>query len=292
MTGASGLIGSDLCADLLADGHDVTGLSRRPRSGGPAWVTGDASEAGGWTDAACAADAVFHLSGESVAEGRWTRARKQVLVRSRIDSTRTLVDAFQAAESRPSVLVCASACGYYGPRGEEELSESSAPGSDFLSRLCVDWEAEASRAEALGIRVVKIRFGVVLSGRGGALTKMLPIFRLGLGGPLGPSDRWFPWVCESDTLGLLRFALEHEISGPLNAVSPGSARMGEFAASLGRVLRRPAFLSVPEVVLTLALGEMGGSLIPGQHVLPRAALDAGYAFREPTLEGALRSAVT
>ena len=292
VTGASGLIGSDLCADLLADGHGVTALSRQTRTGGPEWVTGDASEPGGWCDAACTADAVFHLCGESVADGRWTNARKRALIRSRVGSTRVLVDALEAAKTRPGLLVCASACGYYGSRGEEELIESSPAGSDFLARMCCEWEAEADRAEALGMRVVKVRFGVVMSARGGAFPQMLSIFRLGLGGPLGPRDRWFPWVGESDTLGLLRFVLDREISGPLNAVAPGASRMGEFASTLGRVLGRPAFLPVPELALKLVLGEMGGSLTPGQHIVPKAALEAGYTFHHPTLEGALTTAVT
>ena len=292
VTGASGLIGSDLCADLLADGHEVTALSCQTRTGGPEWVTGDASEPGGWTDAACAADAVFHLAGESIAEGRWTSARKRALVRSRVDSTRVLVGALAAASRRPALLVCASACGYYGSRGEEELSESSPPGAGFLAQLCREWEAEADRAEALGLRVVKVRFGIVLSARGGALSKMLPIFRLGLGGPLGPGRRWFPWVAESDTLGLLRFLLEREISGPFNVVAPEASRMGEFARTLGRVLGRPALLPVPELALKLVLGEMGGSLTPGQHAVPTAALEAGYTFLQPTLEAALTNAVS
>jgi len=188
--------------------------------------------------------------------------------------------------------VCASACGYYGSRGEEELSESSPPGSGFLAQLCCEWEAEADRAEALGIWVVKLRYGIVLSARGGALKQMLQLFRLGLGGPLGPGHRWFPWVAEADTLGLLRFTLEREIAGPVNVVAPGASRMSEFARTLGRVLGRPALLPVPELWLKLVLGEMGGSLTPGQHAVPRAALEAGYGFRQPTLEGALKTAVT
>lgn len=291
VTGASGLIGSKLCADLLAEGHQVSGLSRQPRSGGPEWVQGDASQPGSWTDVAATADAIFHLAGEGVAEGRWTKTRKRALVRSRIDATRVLVDALAAARRRPELLVSASACGYYGSRGEEELTESSSPGRDFLARLCCDWEAEAERAETLGMRVVKLRFGIVLSARGGALPKMLPLFRLGLGGPLGPGRRWFPWVAEADTLGLLRFALDHEISGPLNAVAPGAVRMSEFASCLGRSVRRPALLPVPERALKLVLGEMGGSLTPGQHIAAQAALEAGYSFQLPTLEAALRAVV-
>ena len=292
VTGASGLVGSRLCADLSSAGHEVMGLSRQPRTGGPEWVLGDAGEPGSWTERACAADAVFHLCGESIAEGRWTSARKRALLSSRVDSTRVLLESLAASAQRPRVLVCASACGYYGARGEEELAESSPPGSDFLAELCCAWEAEADAAERLGMRVVKLRLGVVLSAGGGALAKMLPIFRLGLGGPLGPGRRWFPWLAESDAVGLMRFALEREMSGPVNAVAPGAVRMGEFAATLGRVLRRPALLPLPEVALKLALGEMGGSLTPGQHVVPQAALEAGYCFEHPTLEAALAAVVS
>jgi len=210
-------------------------------------------------------------------------------VRSRVESTRILVDALASAPRRPRLLVCASACGYYGPRGEELLTERSTPGDDFLARVCRDWEAGAARAAALGIRVVQVRFGVVLSARGGALATMLPIFRLGLGGPLGPGERWFPWVSEVDAVSLLAFALAADVEGPLNAASPEPVRMRDFARTLGAVLRRPAFLPVPELVLRLALGEMGGSLVPGQRVVPEVAIRAGYRFREPTLEAALRA---
>ena len=192
MTGASGLLGSRLCADLSSAGHAVTGLSRQPRTGGLEWVVGDVETPGAWMERACAADAVFHLCGESIAEGRWTSARKRALFSSRVDGTRRLVDALEGSHSRPRLLVSASACGYYGSRGEEELRESSPPGSDFLAQLCCGWEAEADRAETLGMRVVKLRLGVVLSARGGAMGKMLPAFRLGLGGPLGPRRHWFP----------------------------------------------------------------------------------------------------
>ena len=290
VTGASGLVGSSLCSELAAEGHEVVGLSRSSRNRGPIrWRVGDPTEQGEWTQEAGTADAVVHLAGESVASARWTEARKRELVRSRIDSTRNLVDAFASSSDRPRVFVCASAAGYYGARGEEELVETSPPGDDFLARLCVDWEAEAERASLYRIRVVHLRFGVVLGRDGGALATMLPIFRLGLGGPLGPPRRWFPWLALDDAVGLLRFGIEGEVSGPLNGVGPTPVRMGEFARTLGRVLGRPAFLPVPEVALKLALGEMGGSLIPGQKIVPQVATRAGYAFRHDTLESALRS---
>jgi uncharacterized protein (TIGR01777 family) len=286
-------VGAGLCEELIRAGHEVVGLSRSDRAsrgnGSLRWVEGDPREPGPWTDEAANADAVFHLAGESVAAGRWTKARKHELVHSRVASTRILVNALRRAGTRPRVLVCASACGYYGPGGEAELHEDAPAGSDFLANLCIDWEAEARRVAAFGMRVVCARFGVVLSRRGGALGRMLPIFRLGLGGPLGPGDRFFPWVSEADAIGLLTFALESEIAGPVNCVAPEPVRMRDFARALGGALRRPAVLPTPLVLLKLALGEMGGSLVPGQRVVPRAAERAGYPFREPTLDGALRS---
>jgi uncharacterized protein (TIGR01777 family) len=311
VTGASGLVGTRLRDELLARGHEVIALSRKartPSGSGPfRWVQGDPREPGGWTAEAVAADAVVHLAGESVASGRWTEARKRELVVSRVDTTRNLVRAFREASQRPQVFVCASATGFYGPRGEEELREDAAPGDDFLAGLCVDWEREARRVAALDMRAVCLRFGVVLSPDGGALATMLPIFRLGLGGPLGPSDSWFPWLALEDAVGIIVFSIESQgsgpgeaarredgaaIAGPVNAVAPGAVRMGEFARTLGRVLRRPALLPTPLFALKLALGEMGGSLVPGQHVVPQALLDAGYAFRQPTLDGALRSCLS
>ncbi len=296
LTGASGLVGTRLRDELLARGHEVVALSRRERSptgSGPfRWVQGDPCEPGAWTQEAAAADAVVHLAGASVASGRWTEARKRELVRSRIDSTRALVSAFRDAPHRPRVFVCASATGYYGPRGEEELAEDAPPGDDFLADLCVKWEVEARRVAALEMRVVCLRFGVILSTEGGALATMLPIFRLGLGGPLGPGASWFPWLSVEDAAGIAAFAVENEIAGPVNAVAPEAARMRDFAGTLGRVLRRPALLPVPLFALQLALGEMGGSLVPGQRVVPRALADAGYDFRQPTLESALLSCLS
>jgi uncharacterized protein (TIGR01777 family) len=296
LTGASGLVGTRLRDELLAADHEVVALSRSartPSGSGPfRWVQGDPRAPGPWIDEAVSADAVFHLAGESVASGRWSEARKRELVRSRVDSTRVLVRAFRSAAARPELFVCASACGYYGPRGEEELTEDAAPGDDFLARLCVDWEIEARRVAALGMRVVCVRFGVVLSPRGGALARMLPIFRLGLGGPLGPASRWFPWIVEDDAAGILAFALESDVAGPINAVAPEPVRMGDFSRALGRALRRPALLPVPLFALRLAMGEMGGSLVPGQKVNPAALAAAGYRFRQPTLEGALKSCLS
>jgi len=299
VTGASGLIGSELCRQRTAAGDEVVALSRRPRpsrSGGPRWVQGDVLEPGDWLTQAARSDVVVHLGGESIASGRWTAARKRRLWESRVESAQRLVEAFAVAPRRPGLLISASACGFYGPRGEEVLDESAGPGDDFLSRLCVAWEGAAQAAGGPDTRVVCLRFGVVLSARAGALARMLLPFRLGLGGPLGPPERWFPWIHLSDAVGLVAHALDPPpatgeagiLRGPVNAVAPEAVRMGEFARSLGRVLHRPALLPVPLPLLRLALGELATGLVPGQRVLPRAAQDAGYCFAQPRLEPALR----
>jgi uncharacterized protein (TIGR01777 family) len=294
VTGASGLLGTKLCAQLARDAHPVVAISRQGQPGrsapGVSWITGDITQPGPWFKEIDGARAVVHLAGEPVAAGRWSDARKRSMVRSRVESTLRIAEAIEYAQVKPSVLVCASATGYYGSRGDRELLETAGPGNDFLSQLCVDWEESARAVEAAGVRVVSLRFGVVLSRDGGALARMLPIFRLGVGGPLGPADRWFPWIHESDAVGLIDFALNDDkaaLSGVVNAVSPGAVRMGEFAKTLGRVLKRPAFLPVPLRALRMALGEAGEALVPGQHVVPQKAIAAGFKYRFPNLERAL-----
>ena len=288
VTGASGLVGSRLCRELVEEGHQVVALSRRPQQAAHVeWVHGDVVDPGPWQDAVDGCDAVIHLAGESIADGRWSAERKKRLVASRVTSAGRIVEAIGQAKSPPRSLLSASAVGFYGPRGEEELHENSSPGEDFLSQLCVDWEAAAAKAQRHGVRVVCLRFGVVLSARGGALKKMLPPFRLGLGGPLGPGSHWFPWVHEDDAIGIARFALEASWAGPVNVVGREPVRMGEFARRLGRALGRPAWLPIPLVAMRLALGEMGASLSPGQKVIPAVAEYVNYPFKHPELAGAL-----
>ena len=290
MTGTTGLLGSRLAGELGEQGHEVVGLSRTPQdTEGVAWFEGDPAQPGSWQDAIDGCDAVVHLAGESIASGRWSAARKRTLVASRVESARLIVEAIARAKSPPRSLLSASAVGFYGPRGEEALHEDAAPGEDFLAQLCVEWEAAAAGAQRHGVRVVCLRLGPVLSSRGGALARMLPFFRAGLGGPLGPSKHWFPWVHEDDAVGLARFALEARWAGPVNVVAPEAVRMGDFAKCLGRTLGRPALLPLPGFALKLALGEMGAALSPGQKVVPGVAEHVGYGFKRPDLAGALEA---
>ncbi len=294
VTGATGLVGSRLCESLVAGGHRVL-AHRRDRGSEPAsgpnltWLSGDLLRRGDWQDALADADAVVHLAGAPVAEGRWTRARKNELRASRIASTEQIVFSLARAARPAAVFLCASASGYYGARGEERLDERSPAGDDFLATLCVEWEAAALGAREAGVRVACLRFGAILSRRGGALARMLPAFRLGLGGRLGPGDRYFPWLHEADAVGLIEWAIQPggSAEGAVNAVAPEAVRMGEWARCLGRVLGRSARLPLPGVALRLALGERGPALVPGQFIEPRAALEMGYGFRHPRLEGAL-----
>lgn len=235
------------------------------------------------------ADAVVHLAGESVAQ-RWTPAVKERLVSSRLDSTRLLVQAISTLSERPKLLLSASATGYYGDRGDELLVESSAPGKDFLARLSVDWEAQANQARSLGLRVHTLRTGIVLAKQGGALEKMLPAFRFGVGGKIGSGEQWMSWIHVEDWVGIVEMLLAQEVApGPVNLVSPSAVQNEEFTKVLGRVLRRPALLTVPKVALQLLYGEMAGVILASQKVEPKVALEAAYAFRYPQLEAALRN---
>ncbi len=237
-------------------------------------------------------DAIVNLAGESIASGRWTAARKAAIRSSRVEATRALVDAAAAASPRPKVLVNASAIGYYGAHGDEPLDETAAPGADFLARVCVEWEAEARRAEALGLRVVLLRLGVVLAPDGGALSAMLLPFRAGLGGAIGGGRQWMSWVHRDDVVGLLREAVGNaEYAGPVNATSPNPVTNRDFTRALGRALHRPTVLPVPGIGLRLLLGEMATMLLTGQRVLPKAAERLGYAWQQPELPAALERCV-
>ena len=234
-------------------------------------------------------DAVFHLAGESVAEGRWTAAQKRRIRESGVIGTRHLVEGIAKAEPRPRVLVSASAVGYYGDRGDEELTETSPPADDFLAEVCIAWEKEALAAEEAGVRVALARTGIVL-GDGGALAKMLTPFRLGAGGPLGNGKQWMPWIHVADMARLyLHAATTESIRGPMNAVAPNPVRNSEFTKALGRALHRPAFMPAPYLGLRLLFGEFAKVLFASQRVLPKVALDTGFEFEYPEIGAALQA---
>jgi uncharacterized protein (TIGR01777 family) len=292
VSGASGLIGTALLPALRAEGHSV-GRLVRPEAGraGPGDVAWDIGA--GTLDAAALArfDAVVHLAGASVAALRWTTAVRERIRASRIDSARLLARAIAAQERPPRVLVQASAVGYYGDRGDEILTESSAPGSGFLSRTCIDWEAAAAPAAARGVRVVFLRFGVVLSARGGALAKMLPVFRLGIAGRIGGGRQFMPWLALDDAVGIVRHAILAEaLAGPVNAVAPEQVTNAGFTRTLGRVLRRPTLIPLPAFAARLALGDVADEmLLASLRVVPERLAAGGCLFRHPSLEPALES---
>ncbi|HYD52307.1 MAG TPA: TIGR01777 family oxidoreductase [Gemmatimonadaceae bacterium] len=289
VSGATGFIGSALVRRLRDEGVAVRRLTRRAPE--PGWDDARWDPEGQALDPRALADvdAVVHLAGEKI-DQRWTEARKRALRESRVRSTDLLARAIAAAPARPRVLVSGSAIGIYGDRGDELLDERSAPGDDFLSRLAVDWEAAAAPAADAGVRVVHPRTGIVLSPRGGALARMLPPFKLGVGGPTGSGRQWFSWIALDDMVSALNYALRSEaLRGPMNCTAPSPVRNAEFASALGRALHRPALVPTPPFALSLLFGRemVHATLLASQRAVPRALLDAGYTFRWPELAGAL-----
>lgn len=288
LTGATGFVGNRLLAKLLADGHRVHVLGRRRSSSLDASVAFSEwnAESEPPPESLASTDAVIHLAGEPVAQ-RWTAAAKARIRNSRVEGTRLLVNALWRQAQRPSLFVCASAVGIYGSRGDEILTETSAAGQGFLAEVVTDWESAARSAEPLSIRVVSLRLGVVL-GQGGALTKMLPPFKLGLGGRIGSGRQWMSWIHARDAVALILFALENSsLRGPVNATSPQPVINLEFTRELAAALHRPAIFPVPQAALKLLFGEMAGVLLASQRVLPKAAQAAGFQFRYPELRPAL-----
>ncbi len=292
IAGGTGFIGRALCASLNSDGHEVLVLTRRPRPERP-WrqVAWDPSAGGEWQSALEGAGAVVNLCGESVVDGRWTSRRQALLAASRITPTRHLAEALVRGRRRETVLVSASAVGFYGDQGDAELTESSPQGAGFLANLCAGWEGAALGAESAGVRSVALRIGIVLAREGGALAKMLPPFTLGLGGPLGSGRQWMSWISRPDLVRLIRYCIEGSLSGPVNATAPHPVPNEEFSRALAGALGRPCWARVPAAVLRLALGEMAGMLLDGQRVLPRKALEAGFRFSAPDLKSALAEAL-
>jgi uncharacterized protein (TIGR01777 family) len=290
VTGATGFIGNRLVHDLLRAGHSIQAIGRKRSAGLPQAVRfseWQSTEAEPPPESLAIADAIVHLAGEPVAQ-RWTPEVKGRIRSSRVDGTRNLVNALSKQSHQPRVLVCASAIGYYGSRGDEVLTETSAPARDFLSQVAVDWEQAAREAEAVGIRVVSLRFGVVLGKDGGALAKMLPPFRLGLGGRLASGQQWMSWIHVDDVIGLVRFSLDNSSArGPMNATSPNPVTNAEFTRELAAAVHRPAIFPVPRFALNLLFGEMAEVILGSQRVLPKATQSAGFQFQYPELRPAL-----
>jgi len=300
VTGATGLVGRALCRALAERGYAVVVFSRDPAAAqrvvpdAAEYVAWQPVDDGPWAAAVDGAHAVVSLAGASIAGQRWTAAYKRTLYESRVVGTRGLVRAIERAAHRPQVLVSGSAVGYYGASlSDALLTESSPPGTDFLGRLASAWEAEALRAEALGLRVALVRTGVVLDAHAGALASMLLPFRLWVGGPILPGTQWLSWVHLADEVGLLLLALEEaQVRGPLNACAPTPQTNLAFSQALGRALGRPAWLPVPGFALRAVFGELAESLLlNGQRVIPQRALELGYQFRFPQLDAALRETV-
>lgn len=291
VTGSSGLIGSALVPLLEKRGHSIVRLVRRQPSA-PDELGWDPEE--GRLDRAGlqGVDAVVHLAGVGIGERRWTRAQKERIRQSRVRGTSVLSEALAALDRPPTVLVSASAVGYYGDRGDEELTEESGSGRGFLAEVVKDWEGATAPARAAGIRVVNLRSGIVLSSRGGALGRILPLFKLGLGGRLGSGRQRWSWIALDDEVGLIDHALSTpSLAGPLNATAPRPVTNAEFTRALARVLGRPSFLAVPRPTLSVVMGRelVDEMLLASQRVVPARALSTGYEFAHPDLQGALRS---
>ena len=303
VTGSTGLVGTALVARLAQDGHAVCRLLRRDSVAPPApsgvvdavWNPAVAELKGGPFGEAPGKDpgveAVVNLCGASIAGGRWTKPRKELLRTSRIDTTRALVEALAKTNVRPRVLLSASAIGIYGDSGDRVLTEQSSPGSDFLAELARKWEAEARRAEELGMRVVLARFGIILAREGGALPKMMLPFRFGAGGKLGSGRQWMSWVAIQDVVGILKLALENgSLGGAVNVVAPGAVQNAEFTELLAKAMRRPALFPAPGFALRLALGEMADALLlSSQRVAPQKLQQLGYSFAYSELPAALKA---
>ena len=295
ITGSTGLVGRALVRSLLADGHEVTRLVRGDsqsfRAPGTAAVRWDPSR--GEIDAKELEghDAAVHLAGEPIAEGRWDEAKKRRVLESRANGTRLLAEALAGLNEKPGVLVSASATGFYGNRGDEVLREESASGDDFVSEVCREWEKGTLAASRAGIRVVHLRIGLVLSADGGSLPRMLTPFKLGLGGKLGSGRQYVSWITLEDLVGVIRRAIEDEsLRGPVNAVAPGAVTNEAFTKAIGHALGRPTFMAVPAFAARLAFGEIADELLlASTRVEPARLKEAGYQFKHPEIEGAMRS---
>jgi uncharacterized protein len=287
VSGGTGFIGEALCPQLAQDGHDVVVWSRQtdPEVAQGVRAIQHLDELTGPSP-----DAIINLAGASIADGRWTEARKRLLVDSRVDTTRKLVEWMRGMESPPKALISASAVGYYGEQGDRIITEDTPPTAGFTHDLCEQWENEALKAEALGVRVCLVRTGVVLDRDGGALAKMLLPFKMGAGGRLGSGKHYFPWIHRADIVAIYQWLVENEhASGPYNASAPNPVTNAEFTRALGKTLKRPTLFPMPEPVLRLLFGEMSELLLVSNRMMPTRLLDEGFEFRYPELNRALRA---
>lgn len=293
LAGATGFIGRALRKKLCSAGHEVTVLIRKKcpeATGAETLVVWNGESPGDWMTRLDGVDVVINLAGENIAAKFWTAARKQAILSSRVDATRAIVNAIAHAKKKPTVLINASAVGYYGDVPEGELTEASGAGHGFLAATCEQWEAEARKAELSGTRVVLARLGPVIGERGGILSKMLPPFRLFMGAPLGTGRQWISWVHLDDVIGACLFMIGHgDLSGAVNVTAPNAVTMREFSSTLAKTLRRPCWPPVPGFFLKLAMGEMAMLVLSGQKVAPEKLLRAGYRFRHESLASALKT---
>jgi uncharacterized protein len=295
ITGGTGFVGTSLTKALTARGHQVTLLTRAIKPGrllppGASFLEGNPKEPGPWQKSVGEHQAFINLAGASIFS-RWTETSKREMRDSRILTTRNLVSALADRKGQETVLLSTSAVGFYGFHEDEEITEETPPGSDFLALMALDWEAEARRAEAFGVRVIRCRFGIVLGERGGALDQMIPLFSKGLGSPLGSGRQWFPWIHQQDLARIFLFLLEQkEAAGPINCTTPNPVRNKEMTRILAEVLGKPAFLpAVPGFLLKIIMGEFGNVLLKGQKVLPKKLIGLGFHFEFPELKAALQN---
>lgn len=296
ITGGTGFVGKQLTSHLIEDGHEVTILTRsmmgvKGTTPGISYLEGDPTKKDPWQDAIKNHDAVINLAGASIFN-KWTDEHKKAIRESRVSTTRNIVEGIPSLSQKQFTLLSASAVGYYGFCGDEELAEDSPPGNDFLARIALEWEGEALKAGGKGARVVITRFGIVMGEKGGALSQMIPLFKKFIGGPIGSGKQWFSWIHIKDLVGALAFLLKHpEISGPVNVCSPNPVRNRDLAKALGKALHRPSFIPAPGFMVKLVLGEFGSVILEGQRVIPRRLVENGFVFQHPNIEKALQGIV-
>jgi hypothetical protein len=296
ITGGTGFVGTQLTSRLIQDGNEVTILTRSKKgqekaSAGISYLQGDPTQKGPWQEAVKNHDIIINLAGASIFS-KWTKEHKKAIRESRVNTTRNIVEGIPSRPEKPFSLFSASAVGYYGFCGDEELAEDSPPGNDFLARIAKEWEGEALKARDKGARVVITRFGIVMGEKGGALGQMIPLFKRYIGGPIGSGKQWFSWVHIKDLAEAFIFLLKHpEISGPVNVCSPNPVRNKDLAKALGKALHKPSFVPAPGFMIKLVLGEFGSVILEGQRVIPKKLLENGFVFQYPDIDKALQSIV-